>query len=308
MTATWAIGMDGGGTKIAALCRSSDESSPLRRSESGPCNIAAMEPAAAAENAVKCVTQLNIAPDNVGAVVIGVAGYSAVQRRRRFTELLQATFPAAIVEVFSDFQIAHSGAFPDGVGVIVIAGTGSVAYGVNPIGESAIVGGYGYLIDDSGTGYGLGRQVLVGAGKTFDGIAGCDLLTALFIAKTGIRTREDLIAAIYGGSLDRASVASLAPLVTEAANGGDAYANSLLMHAGGALARLAQSTISGLFSQPESVQVAKIGSVWQAGHELNSVFESSLLRSCTSVRIVSPALTPVEGALLRAQKTLAGCS
>ncbi len=304
MRVQWVVGMDGGGTKTAALCKSSDPTHPLRRSEAGPCNVAAMDPVDAAANVERCLTVLNIVPGEVAALTVGVAGYSAASKRRHFTQILHARFLNAKVEVLPDYLIAHSGAFADGVGVIVVAGTGSVAYGVNPIGESAVVGGYGYLIDDAGTGYGLGRQVLMGASHTLDGIAGCDQVSNLFFEKTGIRTREDLIASVYGGALDRAAIAALAPIISEAASNGDSYASSILMHAGGALARLAQSAIAGLFAQPEPVLIAKAGSLWAAGGELSSVFERSLLRSCTLAKIVLPATNPLQGALKRASKLI----
>ncbi len=300
MTVKWAIGIDGGGTKTAALCQTVRKGLPLRRSESGPCNIAAMDIVEASANIDRCVESLSIDSKDVSSLCIGVAGYSAVEKRRQFINLVRSRYPSAAVEVAPDYLIAHSGAFPEGSGVIVIAGTGSIAYGVNPIGESAVVGGYGYLIDDQGTGYGLGRSVLAAAGKTFDGTGGAEILTRLFIDKTGITTREALIAEVYGGRLDRLTIASFAPLVTEAAAAGDQYADSLLMHAGGALARVAQSAVVRLFAENETVPVARVGGLWSAGGELSDVFERSLQRACKSVVFVPPSVAPAEGALNRA--------
>jgi N-acetylglucosamine kinase len=304
MNTRWAIGVDAGGTKTTALAKVIDTRQPLRHSEGGPCNIAAMTPQDAAGNINACLNQLGIPRADISSICIGAAGYSAVDRRRSFMKLVQADYQNAVLDVVSDCVIAHAGAFADGIGVIVIAGTGSIAYGVNKEGETAYGAGYGYLIDDSGSGYGLGRQVLLAASKSFDGVSGFAALTALFTERTGIRSREDLIRSVYGGPLGRAEIAALAPMVADAASSGDSHANALLMHAGGALARVAQTVILKLFRKQGPISVAKIGSLWSAGEELSAVFERSLLRSAPDAKIVSPAAGPADGALVRALANL----
>jgi glucosamine kinase len=298
----WAIGMDGGGTKTAAAAGPVGAAGVQRRAESGPCNIAAMETVDAATNIRHGIELLGIAANDVGSLCIGVAGYSAVAKRRQFQALLEAVYASAVIDIVPDYVAAHAGAFSLGSGVVVIAGTGSVAYGVNPVGETAISGGYGYLIDDAGSGYGLGRHALIAVAKYLDGITESERLAELVRRQTGLLTREALIAAVYGGALDRISVAALAPLVSNAASAGDSYAASLLMHAGGALARVAHSTISRLFSSSDTVQMAKIGSLWSSGAALNEVFDRSVRRAWPSVQIVGSPLSPEDGALNRALK------
>jgi N-acetylglucosamine kinase-like BadF-type ATPase len=304
MKALWAVGVDGGGTKTAALATPVGLGSIIRRAQAGPCSISAMAAEPAAENIITCIDSLQIPKGDIGSICVGVAGFSAVNKRQTFIDIISRRFPEVSIEIVSDFLVAHTGALSDGVGIIIIAGTGSIAYGVNPIGESVITGGWGYIIDDIGSGYGLGRQVLVAFGKTLDGIAGCERLSELFTEKTGVTTREDLIASVYGGSLDRVTIASLSSLVTAAAASGDPYALSLLMHSGGALARVVQSAIARLFKPDDEVIVSRAGGLWLTGGELISVFERSIRRSCANVRFIEPLSSPVEGALKRSLLSL----
>jgi N-acetylglucosamine kinase-like BadF-type ATPase len=301
----WVVGIDGGGTKTASAARQLGHDDVPRFSEAGPCNVAAMPVETAVENVCASIRLLEIAPESVIAICAGVAGYSALGKRETFEQGLQSKYLKAKLRIVPDYTVAHAGNFVTGVGISVIGGTGSIAYGENDRGDSAVCGGYGYLVDDLGTGYGLGRQVLAAAGRVYDGSSDGAALFDLFQLRTGITAREQLIASVYGGPLDRVAIAALAPLVFEAAEAGDSSADALLMHAGGALARITQSTIGRLFEQNSPVSVSRTGSLWRAGGELNNVFERSVLRAHPAVQFVSVNAKPEVGALSLARKLLA---
>jgi N-acetylglucosamine kinase-like BadF-type ATPase len=300
----WTVGIDGGGTKTAVAASHAGEPHTENRAESGPSNIAIVPIEDAVGHIIDAVQSAGVDPNYVSRLCAGVAGYSAVDKRTEFERQVDAAFPNATILVVPDYAVAHAAAFEDGVGVVVIAGTGSIAYGVNTRGETAVCGGYGYLIDDLGTGYGVGRQILLHAGKVFDGSESPRELFTLWKEATGIESREELISAVYRGSLDRSSIAGLAPLVAQGASQGDKAAVSILMHAGGGLARVTQAAATRLFGADETIAVATVGSLWSAGGELTAVFERSLRRSHPKNVLVSPIVTPAVGALRMAQRLL----
>ena len=116
-----------------------------------------------------------------------------------------------------DYAVALAGATDGGPGIVVIAGTGSVAYGENGAGEAHRAGAYGYLIDDAGSGYGVGRAALAAVLRAADGTGEDTSLTGRLLALLGFASVGDIIPAVYGGSLDRLAIAALAPVVADAA-------------------------------------------------------------------------------------------
>ncbi|MBV9848447.1 MAG: hypothetical protein JO250_02050 [Armatimonadetes bacterium] len=304
------LGLDGGGTKTGALVLDLG-GIPLGEAAAGPCNIAAV-PVADALAAVRVAVEAALAVsgkrrEDVRAVCAGIAGFSHAERRRRFRAGLQEEFPDALISVEPDYTVALTGATDGTPGIVVIAGTGSVAYGENAAGEAHRAGAYGYLIDDAGSGYGVGRAALAAVLRAADGTGEGTALTGRLCAALGLVSVADIIPAVYGGRLDRAAIAALAPAVTDAAREDeDAVARALLMRAGGALARLAEAVAARLFPDAAAAYpVAPIGSLWNAGLPLVDVFTRSLARFAPAAVLSPPRRPPAHGAALRALNALA---
>ncbi len=300
-----ALGLDGGGTQTRAAMAGPDLSI-LGRGQAGACNLAAAPlpdalaaALAAADSALK---EARLTRADIGAVCAGVAGTSFGQRRIEFHQSLQTAFPHARIAVEPDHVIALTGATGGGPGVIVIAGTGSAAYGENSAGEQHRAGAYGYLIDDAGSGYGVGRAALAAILHTGDGTGEPTRLTGRVLAALGLASPADIVPGVYGGSLSRITIAGLARIVAETAQeDGDAAARAILMRAGGALAHLTHGVTSRLFADSDAdYPLALIGGLWNAGDVLTDVFTRSVRRFAPHARITPPQRPPVEGAILRA--------
>ncbi|MDQ2798024.1 MAG: hypothetical protein M3Y13_00090, partial [Armatimonadota bacterium] len=239
---------------------------------------------------------------DIAALCAGVAGVSYAERRVLFHDGLQAAFPQAQVTVEPDYAIALTGATGGGPGVIVIAGTGSAAYGENAAGEQHKTGAYGYLIDDSGSGYGIGRAALAAALCAADGTGEPTSLSHRLLETLGLSSLADIVPGVYGGSLSRVEIAALSRAVADAAHeDDDAVARALLMRAGGALAHLAHGVTQRLFADAVTdFPVVPIGGLWNAGGLLTDVFTRSLRRFAPHAVLTPPLAPPVEGAVHRA--------
>lgn len=304
------IGIDGGGTKTVAAVLDTDApaASNAKTGQGGPCNIAAMPVSTAISNIQEAVAKANPPAGEIAAIVAAVAGYSFADRRAELAVALDQAYPGASIEVVPDYIAAFTGAAAGGPGIVVIAGTGSVAYGENSAGASHKAGGYGYLIDDSGSGYAVGRNGLAAVLQAADGTGEATTLTKRLEAELGTLTWDSVIAGVYGVGIDRAKIASLAPAVALAAKEDqDQVARAILMHAGGALVRITKAVAARLFDQGGPFDVYPIGSLWDAGESLTDVFARSLARFAPSAELRRPSYGPAIGAALRAQALLGRC-
>jgi N-acetylglucosamine kinase-like BadF-type ATPase len=201
-----------------------------------------------------------------------------------------------------DLPTAHAGALAGEPGAIVIAGTGSVAYGVNAAGQSARAGGWAHIMGDEGSGYDIGRQALRAAARAQDGRGP---RTRLLEAVLAFFQQDDLWQVrmlVYSQAVDRQRIAQLAPLVVRAAEGGDLTARTILDQAGEALAEIGQAVLVRLGMAQTPARLSPVGGVFQAGPAILEPFERALRAGAPQVTIVPPAYPPVLGAVLIAMK------
>lgn len=297
------LGLDGGGTQTRALAATSE--GVVGQGTGGVCNIAAVPVAQAlrsAQDAARAALAGVGDSAQVRAVCAGVAGCSFEDRRVAFEKGLLELFPHSHISVVPDYAIALTGATRGTPGVIVIAGTGSAAYGENGAGETHKAGAYGYLIDDAGSGYGVGRLALAAVLRAEDGTGEVTSLRERILEALGIASLAEIVSGVYGGDIDRVAVASLSQAVALAAmEDDDPVARALLMRAGGALAQLAHGVTARLF--PDAAQpfpLVPIGGLWNVGPPLFDVFARSVRRFAPQAMIGPPQSPPVQGAVQRA--------
>lgn len=299
------LGLDGGGTQTRAAL-ADHTGKVVGTGLSGACSMAAVTPpeaiAAALAAADEALRQSGAERAAVTSLCAGVAGFSSTDRRLQFTDSIQAAFPQAVISVVPDYVAALTGGTGGSPGVLIIAGTGSVAYGENAAGESHKTGAYGYLIDDGGSGYGVGRAALAAVMQAADGTGPPTTLTGRVLVTLGLNSLAEIVPGVYGGGIKRVTIASLSKVVAVAASEDeDAVARALLMRAGGTLAHLVHGVAQRLFAGTETpYPVVPVGGLWNSGDVLTEVFARSLRRFAPAA-VVTPALqTPVEGAVQRA--------
>lgn len=298
------LGIDGGGSKTRVVAIVADPDAPpdvIAAADSGPCNIANITVPEAIGNVGHAISRLGIDLATVIAVCAGVAGFSYDSRRRDFLAALAEMHPGALSTVIPDFVAAHMGANAGEPGVTAIAGTGSVAYGRNAQGRQHRAGGYGYLIDDAGSGYGIGRMAVAAALHAGDGSGPPTVLSEALADELGSVERTVIVPDVYGGRIDRVKMASLAPIVARVASDGDEVAREILTHAAGAQAASVIAVARVLFSPGDAFPVALFGGVWKAGTLMAQPLQVAVAAEYPASTIRNAIMSAELGAALHAR-------
>lgn len=259
------LGVDGGQSSTTSLI--GDETGHiLGRGEAGPSNHVASEAgrekleAALSASISQAARAAGIAePVEFAGACLGMSGGAADKR-----DIIASMVRAARLEVTDDARIALAGATGGEPGIIVIAGTGSIAYGRNGAGRAARAGGWGYIFGDEGSGFDLVRQALRAILRHEEGWGPATALRQGLLEATGAASANELLHWFYTRDYPRDRVAALAPLVDQAAAAGDPVARQLLQQAGQELALLVSSVRSQLFVADESVYVATVGGLFRS--------------------------------------------
>ncbi|HHV54635.1 MAG TPA: hypothetical protein GXX55_04220 [Firmicutes bacterium] len=204
------------------------------------------------------------------------------------------------VFVYHDSFTAWMAALAGRPGIVVIGGTGSVAYARNHAGEEAATGGWGHLMGDEGSGYWVAFQALSAATRAQDGRGPATLLVEELPAVVGKRDLSELHGWIYSAA-GRPQYAGLAAAVGRAAARGDRVALDLLATAGQHLADLAVTVARKLTWEEKPVLISYVGGLFNSGDPLLSSFRARIEQALgNEARVVAPRLHPVGGALLLA--------
>jgi N-acetylglucosamine kinase-like BadF-type ATPase len=302
------LGIDGGGTKTT--CAVGDESHLLATATAGPSNIVRVGESQARLSLQQSVRQAcaaaGIAPAQVSYSCVGGSGAARVEFAEIVRGFLTEILPTPIA-VVGDMQIALEAAFDTGPGVIVIAGTGSIAYGRDRQGRTARAGGWGFAVGDEGSAHWIGRSavsaVLRAADLPDENSEDCthsSLSAALFKA-WGVSSLADLARA--ANSIPPPDFAALFPAVAASS---DDLATQVLSHAGRELVQAAAVVIHRLFAKDQnaSVPVAITGGVFRHATTVRQVFYNELRTLDPRVDVNPQVVEPVEGALRLARRAL----
>jgi N-acetylglucosamine kinase-like BadF-type ATPase len=298
------IGVDGGGTRTRAVVAGEDLV-PMGRGASGPANAATRPLPLVVETILEAVgdaaASAAVAAERAEGVAVGLAGVESVGRVKPLTAALEERFGSGKVLVTTDARIALAGATPgdpDGPGLVLIAGTGAIAYGRNPRGAEARAGGWGPLLGDEGSGYAIARQGLAAVVRELDGRGPHTAIRdLLFASERGVHSLEELLVKIYRSEGGASDVAAYFPLVLSAAKSGDAEAQRILGEAGKELALAAITVIRKLRLEKEAFPVSTVGGVFAAGELLLGPLAAALHEIAPLARVGPPAYPPEIGAI-----------
>jgi glucosamine kinase len=174
------------------------------------------------------------------AVVLSCAGGDRETERTRGHEILtQLAPPGAKLLVTHDAIAALYAGNPTGCGVVLIAGTGSIAYGRNEEGEEDRAGGWGYLIGDEGSAVWCGLEALRAISHAVDGRGAPTRMTALLFQQLGVGQFSDVLPFVYGRPHPAPAIGAATRALASASAEGDAMANAILQRGANALARAA---------------------------------------------------------------------
>jgi N-acetylglucosamine kinase len=257
------IGLDAGGTKT--VCLLADEAGRiLAESRAGGANLQS-QGELEVEKVLHHVMEEALAGHDVrpAAICLGIAGVDRPDDAAAVHGIMRRIGFKTPAVVVNDALVALTAGAGDDPGVVLIAGTGSIAYGRNRVGLAARAGGWGYLLGDEGGGFWIGRAALSAVVRQCDGRGPATALTGLVLGQLSLTSPAELIHEVYYRDLHRHAIAGLAMLVERAAEQGDAVAAQILSRAAGELAAAAASVVARLGMRGEPFPTVLSGGIFR---------------------------------------------
>lgn len=300
-------GVDGGGTRTRALL--ADENGTfLGYGASGASNPKAVGLDGAAASVCEALQRAfreSGRNDEDIQLFLGLAGVRTEADRlavmKAFTDPLAAAgLGGARVRIGHDLDVAHAAALGGESGVVLVVGTGSAALGRDEAGRTRQAGGWGWFIDDPGSGYWLGYQAMRAAARSCDGRGPMTVLEEKVRVFLRISTLHEMPNIIYNPHFSRERVAELAPILFEAAEAGDVCAEQILREGFRELA-LMVATVSRVLDL-ERPLVSAVGGITHRGVAFDKRLAEALNELIPFARIIHARATPVIGSVILAMQ------
>ncbi|HUP65354.1 MAG TPA: BadF/BadG/BcrA/BcrD ATPase family protein [Thermoanaerobaculia bacterium] len=300
------IGVDGGGSKTAAVLIDGS-AKVLGEGRSGPSNhlrVGVPEAAANIRNAIRQVAEsAGVKIADVAFAYCGLAGSDHPAHRGGMVEALLPLFPRSNFTIDSDTRCALTGAIGFGAGVVVISGTGSVAFGRNGKGREARAGGWGPTIGDEGSGYSIGRRGLAAIVRAYDGRGPRTIMTQILCNSYAKCDPEELPYFVYAPTTRADDIARYCLMVIEAAREGDAVAHAIFESEGYELGKTVVAVSRKLELDDEPFAVSYIGGAFTAGDLLMRPMSEVIHAGFPRATIHPPKESPVMGAARLAMRS-----
>lgn len=295
MEKEYIVGMDGGGTGTNIQAYGRNHSS-LGEWKVGPLNINGQSYEKTAEtvrNAIHMVRQSGLSIEDCKGICIGAAGISNKDTASVITQALQEEGVKGKIKLVGDHETALAAAFPDMWGIILISGTGSICYGRDRYGTRYRVGGYGHIIDDDGSAYAIGRDILRAVALEYDGREEATSLKEAVFDRLGLSSMEELITWLYSPERTKKEIAALAPLA-EAEEERDSAAARIIEKASRELSTMAATMLCKL---PEAEKIVLGGSVFLKNQRIRERFIEHIGRSYPQIQIENMSENAAVGAV-----------
>lgn len=299
------VGVDVGGTSTAVAFGRGGELAGTARS--GPANPTTYGVAGAAATIAAAITdaleQSVSAEEAPSAIFVGAAGAGRPNVAAALESSLRARFPQSAIAVSDDALIALRAAIAAGPGIVLVAGTGSIAL-ADDGNELFRCGGLGPILGDEGSGYAIGLAALKLLGRVLDGRASADELTDHVARELKIDSRAALLEVTYAPRIEPAAVAALAPPIVALAGNGNRAAAKIVQGAAADLAELIKAVARRAKLVESGVRVALAGGLLRENSLLSYLLEMRVGADLPGCGIVRAGDEPVIGALRLAQALL----
>ena len=291
------LGVDGGQSSTTALVGDS-AGRVVGYGRGGPCNhVTGVEARTRFIEAIGgCVAQ---ASDGISQFHAACFGFSGGPDDKQ--ALIKEMFSITMLSVTTDALVALSGATAGAPGIIVIAGTGSIAFGRNAAGRTARAGGWGSVFGDEGGGFDIVRQALRAALRQHEGWGASTVLHDMLLRETGATDANDLVHRFYTPEFPKSRIAAMAKLVDQAARDGDRVALDILRAEAQHLATFAAAVRGQLFARGEPAFVSHIGGVY--GSDILRDRFQTLVELTDGNTCAPPLHGPAAGALIEAYRS-----
>lgn len=303
------LGVDGGGTNCRAVV-TDDNENVLGEGHAAAANLLRVGLEKAVGNVAKSVAeacrQSGIEISQLTAACIGLAGVSQPDYHRQMLDALKAVLAIPQIALETDARVALAGATGNQPGIVIIAGTGSIACGINARGRFARAGGWGPIMGDEGSGNYIGRRALEAVMMSYDFRGEATSMTAPVLSHFGVSSPPELTTVIYDTSSKekgevQGKIAQLSRIAVNAAQEGDNVAQEILRDASEELAKTAIAVIEQLRMENDSFRVAYVGGVFEAGELILKPLREAINEIAPKAEIAPPMKPPALGAVMMAK-------
>lgn len=299
------IGIDGGATKTKGLITTAEgkEIATATGGSTNQYNISLKEVRNNLQSIIEnLLRQARSSVDTVRGICLGLAGVDKPGDAKRIHKLAREILPQADINVVNDSVVALYGGCLKPYGIIVISGTGSIAYGRNRLGEEFRAGGWGHILGDEGSGYAIGLQALRVVCRAADGRVRSTLLSELILKALSLKSAVELIDWTKKIGGDKAQISSLSPIVERAALSGDTIALHILKSEAAELVLAVQAVKRTLFKRRETgIEVVVGGSNLCKSEIYFNLFKNQAEKKLKGIKVILPRKEPVAGAILYLQ-------
>lgn len=296
----YVLGLDAGGTKTVALVAGED-GAPAGEARGGGANLhthGELE----VEKVLHDVMERASAGREIAALCLGMAGVDRPQDEAVIRGILRRLGHREGLRVVNDAVIALVAGAPERLGLVVLAGTGSIAYGADVQGGTARSGGLGWILADEGSAQWLGREALRAAVRAADGRGPQTALYALALEALKAEGLSDLVARVYERDARPSDLGRLAWMVEAAAEQGDPVASAILDHGAAELALAARAVHERLVFSAGPVPVVLAGGAFRACPSLFGRVDARLGIAGAEARLLTTE--PAAGAVTLARDLL----
>lgn len=299
------IGIDGGGTKTKGVVSTETGKiiAEVTVGASNPNNVKR-------ENLLKELGNLidSLKKESKGAffkvrrVYAGMSGVDHPSARKEMKKLLETLLSESIpVTVNNDAITALYSGTLGKPGVVQIAGTGSITFGLNGEGVLDRVGGWGYLLGESGSGFSVGSEGLQAAFRAHDRLGISTELTTLICDHFQAQTLPEIIHSIYNAVNPKELIASLSKLVFMAADQGDGVAQDIIRNNAIHIGEAVSCLINKHFNEKErggEIPVVLAGGLFNRLDLLKASMEDVFRQHMIHAKLIKPQIDPVGGAVI----------
>ncbi|MGL4773065.1 MAG: N-acetylglucosamine kinase [Clostridium sp.] len=286
----YVIGVDGGGTKTEAVAYDLD-GNILSTKLTGFGNLVNGK-IEALKNITTAIQQIfdEIGQDGVQGIYLGLAGSEVGDNSETVSKEIKEKFNIEAV-MMNDASLALKALLRGEDGILVIAGTGSIAFGISN-NEMLRCGGWGHLLGDEGSAYKISIEAFKRMINESDFALERSELSQAILDKLNMKEVDEILGFIYSSTKDE--IAQMAGLVSKYAEQGDEYAINILQTEGIAIAKACEGVFNRLgFTK---CRVGLVGSVIRKSHILREAFENYLKERINVVEFVDDEVSPAKGA------------
>jgi len=295
------VGWDGGGTKTLMKVLDMDGNTVLC-AKAGSLNYNSNPKEEIRKTINTLIAKLQNLSEELSdckGIFISAAGISNKEAASFLTSSLEQSGIQCEISIVGDHEAALYGAFGKPEGIILISGTGSICFGMNQNGLKIRTGGYGHLIDDEGSGYAIGRDILSAAVQIYDQRVKNSNLLDLVYEALGVQSVEEIIQYAYQSNWNKACIASLSPIIIKALKMNDPCAKAICEKASNELVKLVLPVAKKLTLKEG--KIALLGGILTHYEPIKNMVVERLANELPDLKIVEPMYDSATGAAIIAR-------